>query len=169
MGQSGFHHPPQVILHIRRIRRGNVVPGIQHLIPYHSIDCRDQTGLDIRLQQDLEQQIAGGGFTIRPCHANDGQLSSGMSVKCCRQPCERMARVLHSNVRNCKSSQWFIPNNSNRPTLDRIRNEIMPIRRVTFHRHEQVAWHDHPVIKSDPVDNQVGEVTRIKSQWEIGE
>ncbi len=64
MGQPGICHLAQIFLDIKHFRGGDMQTGIERLVAYHGIDCRDHTGLDPGGKQDVVNKIDRGGLPI---------------------------------------------------------------------------------------------------------
>ncbi len=100
VSQASRRHLSQVMLHIRRLGRGDMEAGVDDLVANDRVDGRDNSNLFSGMLEDGIQQVRGGRLAVRAGNANDGQFASREIIKGCRTIRQRLARICYLDIRD---------------------------------------------------------------------
>ncbi len=169
MRQACFDHFCQVTLYIMRIWCGDVETCIQHFIPYHRIDRRNHASLEPGRHQDVVDQVAGGGFTVRAGHADHRQLASRPIVKRSSQIGQGLTRVLEPDVRQIANPpcEFTFPHHRDRTLVDCHRDIIVSIHRSAWHGDKQVTGLNNAAINGNASNSHIGKHSWREFEWKV--
>ncbi len=93
-------HAGEVALHLGRVGRGDVEPGVERLIPDDGADGGDQPGFESGGGEDGVDERRGRGLAVRAGDADQHELARGEAMPCGGEPAEGGAGVRDSDVGN---------------------------------------------------------------------
>ena len=152
-------HLRQVALHIGRVRRGDMQPGIQVVVADLGADGADHPGLQASRAQNVVDQVGGRGLAIGAGNADDPQRARRKPVQSGSQSRQRQTSVGNPNV-GCGpasrlSRQVCRTNDRRGPTRQRIGNETVTIRCAALNRDEDRSGLHLPRVGGNRGDRNV--------------